>query len=141
MNDRPCFWSFASVSGRWLSIRCFGSPQGRGRVKGGVGMKRLSRPWRVGFSVLGAVLLALLMPLATSSGVALAQASSSVDLSPAQGPPGILVTATGSGWAAGDSIQAIWGSDTGPYVGSTATVNSNGGFTLTFAVPSGTAAG
>jgi CHAP domain-containing protein len=104
-------------------------------------MKRLSRPWRVGFSVLGAVLLALLMPLATSSGVALAQASSSVDLSPAQGPPGILVTATGSGWAAGDSIQAIWGSDTGPYVGSTATVNSNGGFTLTFAVPSGTAAG
>jgi hypothetical protein len=104
-------------------------------------MRRLSRPWRVRFSVLGAVLLALLMSLATSSGVALAQASSSVDLSPTQGPPGILVTATGSGWAAGDSIQAIWGSDTGPYVGSTATVNSSGGFILTFAVPSGTAAG
>jgi len=88
----------------------------------------------------GAVLLALAMPLITNSATALAQGSS-VALSPTQGPPGAQVTATGSSWTAGDVIQTIWGSDTGPDVGNTATVNSSGGFTLTFGVPSGTAPG
>jgi hypothetical protein len=101
-------------------------------------MRNLSLRRQFGFAAVGAVLLALVTLLGASPGTARAQGSSA-DLSPAQGPPGILVTATGSSWTAGDTIQAIWGADTGPYVGSPVTVNSGGGFTLTFAVPSSAA--
>jgi CHAP domain len=103
-------------------------------------MRRLSLPRPVGFAAVSAVLLMLVASMAASSGTALAQGSS-VDLSPTQGPPGILVTATGSSWTAGDTIQAIWGSPSGPNVGSPVTVNSGGGFTLTFGVPSSAAPG
>ncbi len=102
---------------------------------------RSSSSWRrVVLAVIGALLLALVVPAATGASRALAQGNS-VTISPTQGPPGTEVTATGSGWAAGDTIQAIWGGDTGTDVGSPVVVNSSGGFTLTFAVPSGTAPG
>ena len=75
---------------------------------------------------------------------ALAQGScagSCVTISPASGPPGTTVTAAGSAWPAGDQIQAIWGSTSGPDVGSPVTVSSNGTFTLSFTVPTNAALG
>jgi hypothetical protein len=86
------------------------------------------------------MLLALAVPAATGSSSALAQASS-VTISPTQGPPGTEVTATGSGWTAGDEIEAIWDGPTGTDVGSPVVVGSGGGFTLTFPVPAGAAQG
>jgi hypothetical protein len=100
-------------------------------------MRHLSVRRHLGLAATGAVLLALVVPVATGSSEALAQASS-VTISPAQGPPGTEVTATGSGWTPGDTIQARWNTLNGATVGS-ATVNNSGGFTLPFAVPSGTA--
>lgn len=107
-------------------------------------MKRLSSVRNVGLAVTGAMLLALVLPSATSLGTAIAQAScggSCTTLSPTQGPPGTTVAATGSQWPAGDQIQAIWGSTSGPYVGSPVTVSSSGTFTLSFTVPSNAALG
>jgi Ricin-type beta-trefoil lectin domain-like len=95
---------------------------------------------RVGLAAMGALLLAVVVPAATGASRALAQGSS-VTISPTQGPPGTVVTATGSNWTPGDQIQAIWNGPTGTDVGSPVGVNSSGGFALTFAVPSGSAAG
>ena len=80
-------------------------------------------------------LVALVAPFAASTS---ARASgSSATISPTAGPRGTQVTATGSGWTPGDEIQAIWGSTSGPDVGSPVEVNGDGDFTLTFDVPSG----
>ena len=107
-------------------------------------MRGLSFWRRVALAAIGALLLAVVVPGATGSSRALGQTScegSCATISPAQGAPGTRVTATGSGWTAGDKIQAIWNGPTGTDVGSPVVVNSGGGFTLTFAVPSGTAPG
>ena len=101
-------------------------------------MRRPSFGLQVGLAATAALLLAVVVPAATGSSRAFAQGGS-VTLSPAQGPPGTEVTATGSGWTPGDTIQAVWNTDNGNNVGSPAVVNSGGAFTLTFAVPSGTA--
>jgi hypothetical protein len=104
-------------------------------------MRRLfsRRPVKPGAIV--ALLLALMMvPSVTYASSAFAQGSS-VTISPAQGPAGTSVTGTGTGWTAGDQIQAIWNGPTGTDVGSPVTVNSSGDFTLPFTVPSSASPG
>jgi hypothetical protein len=103
-------------------------------------MRRLFSRRQVRGSAIIALLLALMVPSVTYAGSALAQGST-VTISPIQGPPGTSVTGTGSGWTAGDQIQAIWNGPTGTDVGSPVTVNSSGGFTLPFTVPSSAVAG
>lgn len=98
-------------------------------------MRRPYSRWRAGLAAIGTSLLALGVPIATGSSPALAQGSS-IAISPTQGPTGAQVTATGSGWTAGDHIQAIWDGGNGPNVGNPVVVGGGGGFTLTFTVPS-----
>lgn len=57
--------------------------------------------------------------------------NTAVSLSPAQGPPNTSVTATGTGFEAGETVQVVFN---GTAVGS-ATVGTNGGFSATFTVP------
>jgi hypothetical protein len=103
-------------------------------------MSRLFSRWHIGLAAISTLALALVIPMATGSSPALAQGSSAT-ISPAQGPVGTQVTATGTGWTAGDHIQAIWNGGNGPDVGSPVVVNSGGGFTLTFSVPSSATTG
>lgn len=99
------------------------------------------RPLGLATAGIGALLLALVIPTATGTSRALAQGVSSADISPTQGIPGSLVSATGSGWTPGDEIQAIWNGISGPDVGSPVLVNTNGDFSLSFTVPSGATVG
>jgi uncharacterized repeat protein (TIGR01451 family) len=62
----------------------------------------------------------------------------SVTLNPSSGAPGTTVTATGSGWTPGNIIKVDW--DSPPAIAQT-TVNSNGGFTVSFNVPSNATSG
>jgi CHAP domain len=100
-------------------------------------MRRLTFRRHAGLAAVSALLLALVVPAGTGWSRALAQTcpGSCVTISPTQGPPATTVTATGSDWPAGDQIQAIWGSTSGPDVGSPVTVSGNGAFTLSFTVP------
>lgn len=85
-----------------------------------------------------ATVVALLLATSVATGVsgALTQGVSTATISPTQGTLGTTVTGTGSNWPSGNHIQAIWDGPTGTYVGSPVVVNSSGGFTLTFSVPS-----
>jgi hypothetical protein len=75
------------------------------------------------------LLAALLLGVFFHSTPALAQAT--VTLDPTSGPPGTQVTATGSGWTPGREITVRW-DDTDL---TTTTVDSSGGFTVSFSVP------
>jgi hypothetical protein len=101
-------------------------------------IRRLSFRPQVALAGMAAVLLAVIV-LATGAGRALAQGGN-VTLSPAQGSQGTEVTASGTGWTPGDTIQAYWNGYNGGYpIGSPVAVNSAGDFTSSFTVPSGTA--
>jgi hypothetical protein len=115
-----------------------------GECLGGSGMRQLSFGWRAALVAAATFLLTLAGSSAARASAAPAQAGcagSCVAISPASGPPGTKVTAAGADWPAGDQIQAIWGSVSGPNVGSPVTVASDGTFTLSFAVPAGAALG
>jgi hypothetical protein len=58
--------------------------------------------------------------------------SSDITLDPIEGPPGTVVTATGSGWSAGHRVSVQWEDGTELAV---TTVDGNGGFTVSFTVP------
>jgi hypothetical protein len=100
-------------------------------------MRRSPSRWRLGLVAASALLLAVVVPAAAGTSTALAQ-DSGVTLSPVQGPAGTQVTATGTGWTPGDTIEATWNGVYGNELG-TVVVQPGGTFELTFTVPSDTA--
>ena len=95
-------------------------------------MTKMSRRILILISVL-AVSLALSAGLAAQAAVA--QGGSTAAMSPASGPPGTTVKASGANWTPGDHIQAEWG-DNDSNLGSPVVVASDGTFTDSFAIPS-----
>jgi hypothetical protein len=65
--------------------------------------------------------------------------SSTVSINPTQGPAGTRVTGTGSNWPPGDQMEVSW-ADTGAVLADT-TVNSAGGFSVPFSIPSNASQG
>jgi hypothetical protein len=66
------------------------------------------------------------------------ESSPSVKLDPTEDPPGTQVTATGSGWPAGHEVSVQWEDGTEL---ATPTVDGNGDFTVSFAIPDDAAEG
>jgi hypothetical protein len=81
----------------------------------------------------------LAVPLSLTAGPAVqaadAQGASTAVITPASGPPGSTIKASGANWTAGDDIQAEWGDDYSN-LGSPVVVASDGTFTDSFAIPS-----
>jgi hypothetical protein len=94
-------------------------------------MTKMSRRILILIAVL-AVSLSLSAGLAAQAAVA--QGSMAV-MTPASGPPGTTVKASGANWTAGDHIQAEWG-DNDSDLGTPVVVASDGTFTDSFAIPS-----
>jgi hypothetical protein len=91
------------------------------------------------------ILIAVLaVPLSLIAGpavqAAFAQGGSTVVITPASGPPGSTVNASGSNWTPGDQIQAEWG-DNDSNLGSPVVVTGGGTFTDSFAIPSDATSG
>ncbi len=91
------------------------------------------------------ILIAVLaVPLSLIAGpavqAAFAQGGSTVVITPASGPPGSTVSASGSNWTPGDQIQAEWG-DNDSNLGSPVVVAGGGTFTDSFAIPSDATSG
>ena len=76
----------------------------------------------------------ILLSLSNIVSLPVAHAASSVSLSPNQGSAGTKVTATGSDWSAGHSINVTWEGQSGNLAQTK--VDGNGKFTVSFTVPS-----
>jgi hypothetical protein len=74
----------------------------------------------------------------TDASITISGQAESVTLDPVEGPPGTVITASGSGWSAGHEISVQWGDGTEL---ATATVDDNGDFTVSFTVPDDAAEG
>ena len=79
------------------------------------------------------LLMTTSLPLTMFSQTAFAQ-SSTVSITPTQGPAGTQVTGSGTNWTAGDQMQVSWADD-GSILANT-TVKSDGTFTVGFNIPS-----
>ena len=76
----------------------------------------------------------ILLSLSNIVSPPVAHAASAVSLSPNQGSAGTKVTATGSDWSAGHSINVTWEGQSGNLAQTK--VDGNGKFTVSFTVPS-----
>src|SRR5438128_782603 len=82
----------------------------------------------------GRIALALAVLLANLALPGPVAASSTLVLTPNSGPIGTSVTASGSGFTAGQTIRIRFDGQLGPTVATT-TANSSGAYSVTFAVP------
>lgn len=91
--------------------------------------------------VLLAIVTAIGLGLTSAPALARPARQFGFGINPNSGPPGTVVTVSGSGWTPGSTNNEIhWDSQSGPLLG-TFSANNNGAFTTTITIPSGVTGG